>query len=154
MLPVGTAAPSFTARTADGKLLSLSDLRGRPVIVYFFPKAFTPVCTIETKGFRDNYAEVAELGFEVVGISTDSEETQCRFAAHHGVTYPMIGDEDRSIGRAYDVLWPLIPLSRRVTYVLDDKHTIVAVFRHEFQANRHLDEVLRFARQWRLKERA
>ena len=154
MLPVGAAAPSFTAHTTDGQVLSLRSLLGRPVILYFFHKAFTPNCMIETKGFRDNYGELAELGFEVVGISTDSHETQCRFASKHGVSYPMIGDHSRTIARSYDVLWPLLPLARRVAYVLDPSHTILAAFRHEFQANRHLDEVLRFVRQWRQKEPA
>jgi thioredoxin-dependent peroxiredoxin len=147
MLKVGESAPPFSARAANGSAISLADYAGRSLIVYFFHKAFTPNCTIETKGFRDNYDELAALGYEVVGISTDSQETQCRFAAHHGVTYPMIADETRTIARAYSVLWPLIPYARRVAYVLDEAHVIRAVFRHEFQANRHLDEVLRFARQ-------
>ena len=146
MLKVGTQAPPFTARASDGRLVSLATFIDRPLIIYFFHKAFTINCTIETKGFRDNYVDLAHIGYEVIGVSTDSEETQCRFAQHHGVTYPMIGDSDRVISKSYDVLWPLIPFSRRVAYVLDKKHTIVGVFRHEFQANRHLDEVLRFAR--------
>lgn len=149
MLKVGDSAPAFVARGNDGSIVSLSALRGRPVIVYFFPKAFTPTCTIETKGFRDNYAELQSLGFAVVGISTDSEEAQCRFAEKLGVTYPMIGDPEKAITRSYDVMWPLIPFARRVAYVLDETHTVVAAFWHEFQANRHLDEILRFARTWR-----
>jgi thioredoxin-dependent peroxiredoxin len=151
MLKVGTSAPLFVARAADGGIVSLASLKGRPIILYFFHKAFTVNCTIETKGFRDNYADLAQLGFEVIGVSTDSEETQCRFAAHHGVSYPMVGDHDRTISRMYDVLWPLLPFSRRVTYVMDRQHVIVGAFRHEFQASRHLDEVLRFARQLREK---
>ncbi len=146
MLKVGAQAPAFTARSSDGRVVSLGALSGRRLIVYFFHKAFTPNCTIETKGFRDNYPELRELGFEVIGISTDREDTQCRFATAHGVTFPMVGDLDLAITNAYDVKWPLIPFSRRVAYVLDEKHQIAAVFRHEFQANRHLDEVLRFAR--------
>lgn len=146
MLKVGDVAPPFRATATDGQQIALANYAGRPLILYFFHKAFTPNCTIETKGFRDNYDELAALGFEVIGISTDSEETQCRFAAHHGVTYPMVGDEAKLITRAYDVLWPLIPFARRVAYVLDENHRIAAVFRHEFQANRHLDEILRFVR--------
>ena len=147
MLKVGTQAPQFTARSVDGRTISLRQMLGQPLILYFFHKAFTPNCTIETEGFRDNYDELRSLGYEVIGLSTDSEETQCRFAQAHGVSYPMIGDPDRAIGRSYDVLWPLIPYSRRVAYVLDAAHVIAAVFRHEFQASKHLDEVLRFARQ-------
>lgn len=146
MLKVGMQAPNFSARATDDRLFSLSSQLGRPVILYFFPKAFTPSCTIETKGFRDNYDELAELGYEVIGISTDSVETQCRFAEHHGVRFPMLGDRDCQISKAYEVLWPLLPFARRVTYALDEQHVIGAVFHHEFQASRHLDGVLRFAR--------
>ncbi|HEY6877887.1 MAG TPA: peroxiredoxin [Polyangiales bacterium] len=149
MLKVGETAPSFTAMTTNGDAFALRRLLGAPVILYFFHKAFTPNCTIETKGFRDNYDELRELGYALVGISTDSHETQCKFAQRHGVSYPMIGDEDHAIARAYDVMWPLIPVARRVAYVLDANHVITAVFRHEFQANRHLDEVMRHARELR-----
>jgi peroxiredoxin Q/BCP len=147
MLKVGTPAPQFMAHAVDGRTISLQRMRGQKLILYFFHKAFTPNCTIETKGFRDNYDELRALGYEVVGISTDSEETQCRFAEKHGVTYPMIGDTDKSLSRLYDVLWPFLPFARRVAYVLDPQHVVVATFRHEFQANKHLDEILRFARQ-------
>ncbi|MET0341902.1 MAG: peroxiredoxin [Polyangiales bacterium] len=146
MLKVGSQAPYFVARSVDGRVISMKALSGTPLILYFFHKAFTPNCTVETKGFRDNYEELRTYGYEVVGVSTDSEETQCRFAAQHEVTFPMVGDSDRTISRLYDVLWPLIPFARRVTYVLDPQQTILAMFRHEFQASKHLDEVLRFAR--------
>lgn len=146
MLKVGTNAPPFVGRTTAGQIVSLDTWAGRPLILYFFHKAFTPNCTVETKGFRDNYEELKALGYDVLGVSTDSEETQCRFAEHHGVTYPMIGDREVTITRAYDVRWPLIPFARRVAYVLDAQHVIAAVFNHEFQANRHLDEILQFVR--------
>lgn len=146
MLKVGEQAPPFAGQGIDGQKIELSAFAGRPLIVYFFHRAFTPNCTIETKGFRDNYPDLRALGFEVIGISTDHYQTQCRFAETHGVTYPMLADHDLSITRAYDVKWPLIPFARRVAYVLDAEHKIVATFHHEFQANRHLDEILRFVR--------
>lgn len=146
MLRVGDAAPPFEAKQTSGESVSLAALRGAPLILYFFHKAFTPNCTVEIKGFRDNYPELKALGFRVIGVSTDSLETQCRFASKHGVSYPMIADEDLAITRAYGVLWPLIPYARRVAYVLDGNHIVRAVFRHEFQVNRHLDEVMHFAR--------
>ncbi len=149
MLKVGDTAPDFSELASDGRLVSLGALSGKPVILYFFPKAFTAGCTIETKGFRDNYEEIHDLGFEVIGISTDSAETQCRFAAKLGVGYPMIGDEKRTLARAYGVLWPLIPLARRVTYALDERHVVTAVLHHEFQISRHLDDVTRLCREWR-----
>jgi peroxiredoxin Q/BCP len=146
MLKVGETAPPFQGVAHDGKPVSLGALRGQGVILYFFPMAFTKGCTVETKGFRDNYAELKSFGFEVIGISTDSEATQCRFAEQHGVTFPMIADQQCTISRAYDVLWPLIRVAKRVTYVLDARHTVAAVFQHEFQVSRHLDEVLRWVR--------
>jgi peroxiredoxin len=146
VLKVGDVAPPFEATQTSGDSVSLAAMRGTPLILYFFPAAFTPNCTIEIKGFRDNYPELKELGFMVIGVSTDSHETQCRFASKHGVSYPMIADDDLVISRAYGVLWPLIPYARRIAYVLDDRHIVRAVFRHEFQVNRHLDEVMHFVR--------
>ena len=149
MLKVGDAAPGFSEVTADGRSVSLAALEGRPVIIFFFPKAFTSGCTIETKGFRDNYPDLKSLGFEVIGVSTDSPEEQCRFATDLGVSYPMIGDKTKKIARDYGVLWPLIPLARRVTFVIDERHRVAAVFRHEVQVTRHLDDVARFCKDWR-----
>jgi peroxiredoxin Q/BCP len=154
MLKVGAVAPPFVGRTADGRGVRLEDLAGRPVIVYFFHKAFTPNCTFELKGFRDNYDDLLSLGFEVVGVSSDTLETQCRFAARYEVQHPMVSDQDLEIARRYDVVWPLIPFARRVAYVVDHHHKIVAVFRHEFQVSRHLDEILRFAEAWAAARRA
>jgi peroxiredoxin Q/BCP len=148
MLKVGATAPAFVGRTTDGRNMRLEDLAGKPVILYFFHKAFTPNCTFELKGFRDNYDDLRSLGFEVLGVSSDTLETQCRFAAQNEVRHPMFGDPDLQIARRYDVLWPLIPFTRRVAYVLDGDRKILAVFRHEFQVSRHLDEIFRFVLAW------
>ena len=142
MLKVGDAAPDFEAVTSDGRRIRLSDLRGRPVVLYFFPKAFTPICTTETIRFRDNYAELQRFGAEVIGISTDGLDTQCRFAMRHEVTFPLIGDDDRRICREYGVLWALIPLAKRVTFVVDEQGLIERVLHHEFQVSKHLDGVV------------
>lgn len=146
VLKVGEPAPSFAELSTSGDIVSLAGLRGRSVVLYFFRKAFTPNCTVETRGFRDNYAELRAHRVEVIGISSDSYETQCRFASAHDVSFPMIPDTDKQLCMKYGVLFPLLPIIRRVTYVLDERHIIAAVFHHEFQANRHLDDVLRFVR--------
>jgi peroxiredoxin Q/BCP len=148
VLRIGDKAPDFEALSTDQRLVSLRDFAGKPLILYFFHKAFTPNCTVETRGFRDNYPELRALGFGLVGISTDGLDTQCAFASALDVSYPMLSDFDCSVSRAYGVLWPLIPFARRVAYVLDRKHAVVGMFRHEFQASKHLDEVLKFARAW------
>jgi thioredoxin-dependent peroxiredoxin len=147
MLKVGTPAPPLRAQTTLGVHFELADVRGKLVVLYFFRRAFTPNCTVETKGFRDNYPDLRALGALVVGVSTDDLETQCRFAAEHRVSFPMIADTDRVISQAYDVFFPLLPVSHRVTYVIDREGTIAGVFNHEFAVVRHLDEVLRFVRQ-------
>jgi thioredoxin-dependent peroxiredoxin len=146
MIGVGERAPDFEARATDGRELRLSDFRGQPVVLYFFPKAFTPGCTTETNRFRDNYTEIRELGAEVIGVSTDGFEDQCQFAAARGVQFPMIGDTDRRISRAYGVLWPLFNLDKRVTFVIDEQGIVRARFHHEFQVLRHLDDVFAFLR--------
>jgi peroxiredoxin Q/BCP len=146
MLEAGAQAPAFSAPSAGGPVISLESLRGRIVVLYFFRKAFTRNCTVETKGFRDNYDELNALGAEVVGVSTDDVPTQCAFAETLGVKFPMIADRDRTISWAYNVFFPLLPIVHRVTYVIDRQGKIAGVFNHEFQVVRHLDEVLRFVR--------
>ena len=81
---------------------------------------------------------------EVIGISSDDLPTQCEFAQVHGVKFPMLADPDRAIARRYDVLFMFLPVSHRVTYVLDRTGVIAGVFNHEFAVLKHLDEVLRF----------
>lgn len=146
MLAVGREAPEFSVTATNGATVSLKALRGRSVVLYFFRKAFTRNCTVETKGFRDNYPELRELGVEVIGVSSDDMATQCAFAREHDVTFPMIADPRHEIERKYNVLFSLIPIAHRVTYVIDPEGVIAAVFNHEFAVNRHLDEVLRFVK--------
>jgi thioredoxin-dependent peroxiredoxin len=144
MLAIGTPAPDFTARATNGQTLTLSSLRGRPVVIYFFPRAFTPGCTAETRRFRDNYNDLRALGAEVIGISTDSHDRQCEFATAEKVKFPLIGDETGDIQTLYDVKRWVLSSNRRVTYVIDEQGTIAAAFRHEFQVLRHMDDVRQF----------
>jgi peroxiredoxin len=144
MLRVGDTAPPIDAVTSLGTRFVLSEQSGLCTVLYFFPKAFTPHCTREAKLFRDNQVEIELAGATVVGISTDNHETQCRFAASTEAKFPMIADADQTISRAYDVLWPLIGLAHRVTYVVSPKRRVEAVFRHELNPEAHRDDVLRF----------
>jgi len=144
MLSIGDRAPDFTARTSDGQTLSLVQLRGRPVVIYFFPRAFTPGCTAETRRFRDNYDDLQRLGVEVIGISTDDHEKQCKFAQAEKVKFPLIGDKKAEIQALFDVRRPILSSNRRVTYVIDEEGMVAAVFHHEFQVLRHMDDVRKF----------
>lgn len=141
MLGVGAVAPSFEAESSDGVTVRLTDYRGKALVLYFFPKAFTPICTLETRRFRDGRADLAALGAEVVGISADSASVQCDFGRSQGVNFPLLADPDRRIASAYGVLWPLLARARRVTFVLDESGVIELVTWHELQVSKHLDEV-------------
>jgi peroxiredoxin Q/BCP len=153
MLKVGDVAPPFEAEGTNGAVVSLARLHGKPVVVYFFPKAFTPGCTLETKAFRDRYPDIVDLGAEIIGVSTDTLDTQCRFAMRYGLEFPLVGDPRGEIAAAYGVLRPILPYARRVTYVVDEQGCVAALFEHEFQAWRHLDDVLEYLRLRRTSRR-
>lgn len=96
-LAVGDLAPDFTLATADGGTLSLSSLRGRHVVVFFFPAAMTPGCTTQACDFRDSYASLEAAGYTVVGISPDPVDRLAQFAASESLTYPLASDPDRAV---------------------------------------------------------
>ncbi len=146
MLKVGEKAPSLDGETSTGTRVSLETLRGKWVVVYFYPKANTTGCTIETKRFRDGYDDIRALGAEVVGVSVDGLEKQCEFANEHKVTFPLVADPTKAISKAYGVVWPILGLDRRATFVVDPKGVIAAVFHYELRIGQHLDQVMRFLR--------
>jgi peroxiredoxin Q/BCP len=141
VLGVGAVAPNFEAESSDGVTVRLSDYGGKALVLYFFPKAFTPICTLETRRFRDSHAELTALGAEVVGVSADSASVQCDFGRRQRVNFPLLADPDRRIANAYGVLWPLLARARRVTFVLGESGVIELVAWHEVQVSKHLDEV-------------
>jgi peroxiredoxin len=145
MLRAGDKAPDFDAEATTGHRVRLSDYAGKRVALFFFPKAFTTGCTMETKHFRDAAPELSSLGVEVIGVSTDDLATQCRFADEQRATFPMLSDADHRIAKAFGVLWPIWPFARRVTFVIGPDGKIEAVFRHELQITRHIDDVRKHA---------
>ncbi|MFI2752859.1 thioredoxin-dependent thiol peroxidase [Cellulomonas sp. P22] len=100
-LSVGDVAPDFTLPTADGGTLTLSDLRGRHVVVYFYPAAMTPGCTKEACDFRDSLASLQAAGYAVVGVSPDPVDKLARFAEQDALTFPLVSDPDRSVLEAW-----------------------------------------------------
>lgn len=100
-LTVGDIAPDFTLTASDSSVVSLADLRGRSVIVYFYPAAATPGCTKEACDFRDNLNSLSAAGFAVLGISPDKEEKLARFAADEALTFPLLSDPDHAVAEAY-----------------------------------------------------
>ena len=143
-LKVGDKAPEISAKTNQGTTFVLSQQTGLCTVIYFFPKAFTPHCTRETRTFTDNFNELLLAGANLVGVSTDHFDTQCRFASEMHAPFPLIADSDKRIAKAYDVLWPLVGLARRYTFVISENMTIEAIFHHEFDVQQHRDDVLLF----------
>jgi len=144
MLKVGELAPDFTAQDQHGKTITLTGLleRGR-LVLYFYPKDFTPVCTAQACTFRDASTELGALSANVVGVSGDPVDSHQRFADEHSVPFSLIADPERRIIKPYRASVPIINHTLRVTYVIDTNRRILGAFHHEFSAAKHLEDVKR-----------
>ena len=100
-LAMSDPAPDFTLPSSEGGSVSLSDYRGRHLVIFFYPAAMTPGCTKEACDFRDSLAGLAKAGYDVVGISPDSVAKLEKFVEQESLTYPLLSDEDKSVLEAY-----------------------------------------------------
>jgi thioredoxin-dependent peroxiredoxin len=103
MLETGQQAPDFDLATGDGERVKLSELRGKPVVLYFYPKDDTPGCTAEACQFRDAYGEFRAHGAEILGVSPDDEASHAKFAEKFSLPFPLLADPDHAVAEAYDV---------------------------------------------------
>lgn len=103
ILKEGDIAPDFTAKDQNGNDVTLSDFRGKNVILYFYPKDDTPGCTLEACSFRDNYQSLVGQGFEVIGVSTDDEKSHKKFETKFNLPFTLIADNDKKIVEEYGV---------------------------------------------------
>jgi peroxiredoxin Q/BCP len=143
-LPVGTQAPDFTlAATSLGSITLSKDLAGKSVILYFYPKDFTPGCTTEACEFRDQFAEFRDLDIPVFGISRDNLATHEKFKKTHRLPFELLADESGKVCKTYDALIPLIKMPTRVTYLLDSNHRIAGVFQGLFENKAHIAAMLK-----------
>lgn len=118
-LKVGDPAPDFTLNDQDGKPVRLSKaLETGPVILAFYPKAFTPGCTKQNSNFRDRYADVEKKGAQVFGISTDSVETQKKFKTEYKLPYSLLSDPDGSVAKQYSGTMPVVGVANRANFVI------------------------------------
>jgi len=117
-LSPGDEAPAFTLPDADGKDVSLSDFRGRKVVVYFYPAAMTPGCTKQACDFRDNLAELSDAGFVVLGISPDKPAQLAKFRDRDALTFPLLSDQSRSVLTAYGAFGEKTMYGKTVTGVI------------------------------------
>lgn len=143
LLNVGDEAPDITARRRDGSSLRLSDLRGRHVLVYFYPKDDTPGCTAEARALNDNLSALTESGADVIGVSTDSWDSHQRFAEKYGLEFALASDADHSIREAYGVgrMMGVLPVTQRVSFLVGPDGRIVHVW-PQVKAAAHAAEVL------------
>lgn len=141
-LNAGQTAPDFTLPDQGGDPVTLSDLRGRWVVVYFYPADDTPGCTAESCSFRDSHEDFTDAGAVVIGVSSDSVESHQRFAARHRLPFTLLADEDGAVRSAWGVGKTLGLLPARVTYVIDPEGTVRKVFASQLRPRRHIDEAL------------
>ena len=147
MLRVGDKAPPFAGKDASGNALSLEGFAGtKNVVLYFYPKDFTPGCTKEACSFRDAWDELSGKDTIVIGVSRDDESSHRDFANKHRLPFPLLADESGAISRRYDVmggLRGLLGMPKRVTYVIDKQGIVRGVFHHELRVELHLNDVRR-----------
>lgn len=141
---VGDEAPDFALPSSTGETVRLSDFRGRSaVVLFFFPKAETPVCTAEACAFRDNYEAFVDVGAEVLGVSSDTGATQQRFAGQHRLPFRLLSDAGGELRARYGVAKTLGLFPGRVTYVIDRAGIVRYVFSSQLQVARHVEEAIR-----------
>lgn len=146
-LEVGQKAPDFSMKDQNGKEVSLSDLTGKKVVLYFYPKDMTPGCTAESCNLRDNYEGLLEKGFEVIGVSADSDARHVKFAEKYDLPFSLLPDTEKEIIQAYDCWGPKKFMGReflgikRTTYVIDEKGVIEKVF-EKVKTKDHTQQIL------------
>ena len=146
-LKKGQKAPSFTLPNQDGKPVSLSDFKGKKVVLYFYPKDDTPGCTKESCAFRDGFDEIQENGAVVVGVSPDSVASHKKFAKKYDLNFPLLSDESKSMLEKYGVWKEKSMYGRtymgveRTTLIIDPDGKIGEIF-PKVKVDKHLEEVL------------
>ncbi|HTY01125.1 MAG TPA: thioredoxin-dependent thiol peroxidase [Bacteroidota bacterium] len=147
MLEPGSKAPEFTLPSNGGKRVSLKDLRGKKVVLYFYPKDNTSGCTKEACDFRDHWDAVRKKGAVVIGVSADSPESHDKFAAKYELPFSLVSDEEKQILKSYGVWQKKSLYGRsfmgivRTTYVIDERGVITHVF-PKVKVEGHVEEVL------------
>jgi len=147
MLKAGDTAPSFTLPSSDGSEVSLSDFKGKNVVLYFYPKDDTPGCTTEACSFRDDLSAFKRKGAVVLGISVDGIESHQKFAEKYSLSFPLLSDEGKKVVKAYGV-WKEKNLygrkymgTERTTFIIDKQGIITHIF-PKVHVDSHSKEVL------------
>ena len=144
---VGTKAPDFSLPDQAENIVRLKSLKGKPVVLYFYPKDDTPGCTKESCDFRDAYTNIAKTGAVILGISLDSTESHRKFIKKYSLPFSLLSDEEAAVSKAYDVYklknmygkkyWGI----ERSTFIIDQDGLIKAIFR-KVKVDGHAEEIL------------
>jgi peroxiredoxin Q/BCP len=147
-LRIGDKAPDFTVNDQDGKPVKLSSLKGKKVVLYFYPKDMTPGCTAEACNLRDNYKLLMKQGYEVLGISTDNEKTHQKFIAKESLPFRLLADTDKKVHDLYGTWIEKSMYGRkymgtaRNTFVIDEKGLIEEII-EKVDTKNHTDQILK-----------
>jgi peroxiredoxin Q/BCP len=149
MLNAGDIAPPFSLPNQDNQRVSLSDFRGKKVLIYFYPKAMTPGCTIQAQGLRDSQASLAELNVDVLGVSIDPVKRLPKFIEKENLNFTLLSDEDHALADAFGV-WGLKKFMgreddgiHRITFLIDENGKIEHVF-DKFKTKDHHEVILAY----------
>ena len=132
-LKAGEKVPEFTAKDQDGNEIQLSDYKGKKLVVFFYPKANTPGCTAEACNLRDHYGELQAAGYELLGVSADSQQKQTNFRNKFEFPFPLLADEDHTVINTFGVWGPKKFMGReydgihRMTFIIDEQGVVERV---------------------------
>jgi len=146
-LKVGDKAPDFKVLDEQGNTVSLADYKGKKLVVFFYPKASTPTCTVEACNLRDNYELLSDEGYEILGVSADSQKRQSNFKKRYDFQYPLIADVDKTMLNAFEVWGPKKFMGRtfdgihRLTFVINEKGIITNII-DKVKAKEHANQIL------------
>ncbi|MCE9557073.1 MAG: peroxiredoxin [Planctomycetes bacterium] len=147
-IQIGDRAPDISAVAQDGTRISLANYRGRqPVVLFFYPKDGTAICTKEACAFRDSFEDFVAAGAVVIGVSSDSQSSHREFASAHRLPFHLLSDDDGALRTALGVPKTLGIMPGRVTYVIDRDGIVRHIFNSQFSAGRHVKEALAIVRQ-------
>jgi peroxiredoxin Q/BCP len=141
-LKIKEKAPSFELRSTAGLAFSLDDYKDEPLILFFYPKNFTSVCTKEVCEFRDAFSTFRNLDIEVVGISQDTINSHLKFKEENKLPFELLSDPQGKVAKLYKALVPVLGMNRRITYLLNKEHKIAAVYENMFTADKHVKAMI------------
>ena len=147
-LKIGDKVPNFNALDEQGNKVSLADFKGKKLVVFFYPAASTPTCTVEACNLRDNYRLLQDKGYEILGVSADTQRKQTNFKKKHDFQYPLIADIDKSMINAFGVWGPKKFMGRtfdgihRITFVIDENGLITDIIQ-KVKSKIHAEQILK-----------